>query len=110
MNIDPDRKKAFDEYLDDILPDKVDEPHPFKRFQLNEIVRHDEWGTGVVTGFRIPDLDREIEGLGVQFVVGGRMMAHRVFTPKECGRLSGSRIIYDIAGHAGMTLEDILNI
>ena len=108
MNIDPDKMKAFNAYLDDVLADRAGEPHPFTKFMGNEIVVHPAWGTGIVTGYRIPDAEREFEGLGVQFVVHGRMTAHRVFTPGESRILRGSGRVYDIAAHAGRTLEDIL--
>lgn len=106
--IDPGKQKKFQEYLDDILPENPQEPHPFTRFKLNEIVIHAEWGTGIVTGFRIPDLERELEGLGVQFVERGRMVFHRVFTPKQCSDLTGSGIVFDCRLHRGKTLEEIL--
>lgn len=107
MDIDPEKKRRLNEYLDDILPEDVRKPHPFRRFVLHEIVRHDEMGIGIVTGFRIPDIKRELEGMGVQFVRQGRMEEHRVFTPRECRSIEGSGIEFDIGRHAGRTLEDL---
>jgi hypothetical protein len=107
MNIDPEKKRRLNEYLDDIFPEDVQKTNPFRRFVLHEIVRHDEIGTGIVTGFRIPDLKREFEGLGVQFVCQGCMGEHRVFAPRECRSIEGSGIEFDIRLHAGRTLEEI---
>ncbi len=107
MNIDPEKKRRLNEYLDDIFPDNAKEQHPFTRFMLHEIVRHSEFGLGIVTGFRIPDFGREIEGLGIQFVHQGSMGEHRVFTPRECSSIEGSGIEYTIESHADKTLEEI---
>jgi hypothetical protein len=109
MVIDPEKNKNLNEYLDDIFPEDPHAPHPFKQFRLNEIVIHATWGHGIVTGFRIPDLDRELEGLGVQFVEQGQMKKHRVFTPRECCELIGSGIEFKVSLHTGMKLEDVLN-
>ncbi len=109
MTIDPEKKRKFNEYLDDILPEKAGGTHPAQRFLLHEIVRHPRWGIGIVTGYRLPDLEREFEGLGVQFVMEGRMTDHRVFTPKECRDLQGSGKIFDGQKHGRMTLEEVLN-
>ncbi len=108
MGLNPEKKKKLNEYLDDILPNDSKASHPFSRFRLNEIVVHATWGHGIVTGFKIPDYDRELEGLGVQFVVQGDMKEHRVFTPRECHELFGSGIEFKVSHHAGKNLEEIV--
>lgn len=108
MTIDPEKQRKLNEYLDDILPENPREPHPFSRFHRHEIVRHPTFGWGIVTGFRIPDLDRELEGLGIQFVIHGEMKEHRVFIPSECRDIEITGFIYEVATHAGMTLEEVV--
>jgi len=109
IEIDHDKRQAFNTYLDDILPPDPRAPHPFHRFVYSEIVRHPVMGTGIITGYRIADYAREMEGLGVQFVRDGVMVDHRVFTPAESMELLGTQVVFDIKRHASMTLEQVLD-
>lgn len=108
FEIDESKRRAFNAYLDEILPQDPRSPHPFKRFAYSEIVRHSELGLGIITGYRIPDYDREIEGLGVQFVNDGKMGIHRVFTPAETSGIQATGVIFEIRRHDGLSLEDVL--
>jgi hypothetical protein len=105
--IDPDRKKAFEEYMDEVHPNVPVDAHPFMRFDYSEIVHHPEFGYGIVTGFRMQDQERELIGLGIQFVENGIMTRHQVFTPAEVDILTATGIIFDARHDSGKTLEDI---
>ena len=106
---DPEKRKEFEKYLRDVSHTDQTRPHSFLRFQLSEIVQHDRFGLGVVSGFRLKDEDRNFFGLGVQFVNEGKMTRHVIFTPKESEKLKGTKIIFDIPRHGDMSLEQILN-
>ncbi len=108
IDLTSDRMKKLGEYLDDIFPGDAQAAHPFLKFVISEIVIHPNWGLGIVTGFRIPDLEREMEGLGVQFVRNGTMERHRVFTPSESLVLQSTGVVYIIRDHGHLTLEDVL--
>ncbi|MBN1296384.1 hypothetical protein JXA80_06360 [bacterium] len=110
MAQDADRRRleGLRIYLDEVIPRHPGEPHPFFRFHVNEIVRHPEWGLGIVTGFRMPDFERELEGLGIQFVRSGEMTDHRVFTPREVETIETTGFIFYGDRHRGMTLEDVI--
>ncbi|MBN1356965.1 hypothetical protein JXA40_11955 [bacterium] len=105
--IDKKRRRHFDQYMDEAFPPAKCGRHPFLQFEYSEIVRHPEHGYGIVTGFRMPDLDREITGLGVQFVENGVMKDHRVFSAAETGILERTGIVFDSKKHAGETLENL---
>jgi len=109
MKIDREKHEKLNAYLDEIMPVDPRAPHPFNRFHLHEIVRHPTFGWGIVTGFRMPDLDRELEGLGIQFVDAGEMKEHRVFTASECRDIEITGLIYQVSQHAGMTLEAVVD-
>lgn len=102
------KQAQFNEYLDEILPENPRDPHPYFRFHLHEIVKHPIWGHGIITGTRIPDFERELEGLGVQFVCGGVMKEHKVFTPVECNVLETTGFVFHVKDHEGMTLEEVV--
>jgi len=101
-------KKKLIEYLNEVHPVVDKENHPFIQFDYSEIVIHTDYGPGVITGFRIPDEERDFLGLGVQFVVNGQMTAHRVFNPKETFELEKTGIVFNIKKHSGQTLEEII--
>ena len=108
--LDPEKVRQFNEYLDDIFPSDTSGEHPFTRFTDAEIVRHATFGLGVVTGFKIHDTVREMEGLGIQFVEDGRMLEHRVFTPDESLELEPTGVVYHGQKHGNMTLEETLEV
>ena len=108
--IDPQKKKNFNEYLDELMPAESGMPHPYHRFRVHEIVRHPELGYGIVTAFKMPDLERELEGLSIQFVNQGKMGDHKVFTPRESLVLETTGFFFDLNRHEGMTLEAVVKL
>ncbi len=108
--LDPEKVRRFNAYLDDIFPSDTTGEHPFTRFSHAEIVGHATFGLGIVTGFKIHDTVREMEGLGIQFVQDGRMMEHRVFTPDESLELNPTGVVYQVRKHGDMTLEETLKM
>ena len=108
--MDPEKKKILEDYLDDIIPAAPQEKHPFMRFEYAEIVIHPERGNGIVTGFRMPDLARELTGLGVQFVQNGQLKDHVVFTINEVSELKNTGIVYNPAVMGNLTLEQAVQL